>query len=193
MTTDVVTKERTLAEIVDLDTGSARVLERFGLDYCCGGRRPLGDACDEAGIDADEVVAALTDAAPQGTPEWTTMTVAQLVDHIESTHHAYLHAELPRLQALAEKVEGVHGGRHPELARVTDLTIALRKDLEPHLAKEENILFPMIRQLTTATEAPEFHCGSIAGPIRMMMFEHDGTGEILAHLQEATEIGRAHV
>ncbi len=187
MTTDLVTQERTLAEIVDLDAGSARVLERFGLDYCCGGRRPLGQACATAGIDADEVLAALATLEHRGAPAWVAMGPAELVDHIESTHHAYLHAELPRLQALAEKVEGVHGGRHPELARVTGLTLALRQDLEPHLAKEEAVLFPMIRQLASSAAAPTFHCGSIANPIQVMLAEHDRTGELLDELREATD------
>jgi regulator of cell morphogenesis and NO signaling len=187
MSADLATTERTLAEIVDLDAGSARVLERFGLDYCCGGHRSLDTACTEAGVDAGEVVAALATTEPQGPPAWATMGPGELVDHLESTHHARLHDELPRLQALAEKVEGVHGGRHPGLARVTELTVALRQDLEPHLAKEEAILFPMIRQLASATDAPAFHCGSIANPIRVMVAEHERTGELLEELRGATD------
>jgi regulator of cell morphogenesis and NO signaling len=187
MTTARATKEHTLAEIVDLDAGSARVLERFGLDYCCGGGRTLAEACARTeGVDADEVLDALTATAPQGAPAWAAMGPAELVDHIESTHHAYLHAELPRLVALAEKVEGVHGGRHPELARVAELTEALRLDLEPHLAKEEAVLFPMIRQLAAGDAASGLHCGGIANPIRVMLAEHDRTGELLSELDQAT-------
>ena len=92
------------------------------------------------------------------------MSPDALVDHLEATHHAYLHAELPRLSALADKVAGVHGARHPGARRVQRTYEAIRADLEPHLAKEEQVLFPMIRELVAATAAPEFHCGSRAEP-----------------------------
>ena len=92
------------------------------------------------------------------------MAPAALVDHIEATHHAYLHAELERLDSLAEKVEGVHADRHPELVEVRSALSALRADLEPHLAKEEQVLFPMIRALAVASVAPSLHCGSEYAP-----------------------------
>ena len=178
---------RSLAEIVDLDASAARVLERFGLDYCCGGRATLADACAEAGCDVAAVADALRDAPDEGVPGWASLAPAAMVDHLVATHHAYLHAELPRLQALAEKVESVHGRRHPELVRVTELVVALRDDLEPHLAKEELVLFPMIRELSTNAAAPSSHCGGIANPIRVMLAEHERTGELLEALHAATD------
>jgi regulator of cell morphogenesis and NO signaling len=111
---------------------------------------------------------------------------AQLVDHLEATHHRYLHGELPRLAALARKVEGVHGDRHPELRRVASTFTELHADLEPHLMKEERVLFPMIRELAGATTAPSFHCGSVDNPIRMMLLEHDRAGELLLELRDLT-------
>ncbi|MGH2393468.1 MAG: hemerythrin domain-containing protein, partial [Candidatus Limnocylindria bacterium] len=72
------------------------------------------------------------------------MGVVELVDHIEATHHRYLWDELPRLSALVEKVAGVHGGHHPELAEVVRIFAALRADLEPHLTKEERVLFATV-------------------------------------------------
>src|SRR5690606_4738276 len=87
--------------------------------------------------------------------------------------------------ALAEKVAGVHGGRHPELAQVRDLVAELKADLEPHLNKEERILFPAIRQLVDGTVPGGFPFGSIANPVSVMMREHDRAGEILTQLRRA--------
>ena len=176
-----MTPSPTLAAIVDANPASVRILERHQLDYCCGGRRTLEQACAERDLDPAAVLAELGALQPAAAADWTTMEPAQLVDHIESTHHRYLHQELPRLAALTDKVVGVHGTRHPELHRVKVTFTALRDDLEPHLMKEERVLFPMIRELADATTAPTFHCGSVANPIRMMLLEHDRAGELLAN------------
>ena len=182
-----MTTSPTLASIVDARPGTARVLERHQLDYCCGGRRTLEQACAEQGIDLPTVLDELDDAAVGEPGEWTAMTVAELVDHLEATHHRYLHEELPRLDALVRKVVHAHGDRHPELQRVASTFAALRADLEPHLAKEEQVLFPMIRELAGADAAPTFHCGSISNPIRMMLLEHDRAGDLLAELRDLTD------
>ena len=176
----------TLAEIVTAQPAAARILERHQLDYCCGGTQRLRTACDAAGVDPDNVLAELATLTPQAEPDWATMAPTLLVDHLEATHHAYLHTEFPRLSALAEKVVGVHGSRHPELANVRAAYEELRADLEPHLTKEERVLFPMIRDLARSTFAPDFPCGSLQNPIRVMLTEHDRAGEVLARLRALT-------
>ncbi len=179
-----------LGAIVTDHPDLARHLERLGLDYCCGGRRSLAEACDERGLDPGAVAGELNQAAGPARPEaWASMGPAELVDHLESTHHAYLHAELPRIEALLEKVEGVHGGRHPELAFVKVTFDELAMELAPHLAKEERVLFPMVRELAAAPAdgaAPSFHCGSLANPIRVMLVDHDRAGELLERLRSLT-------
>jgi regulator of cell morphogenesis and NO signaling len=182
-----MTTQVTLADLVTRHPGSARVLERHRLDYCCGGRRSLADACAEAGLDPAAVLAELDQAPPSPAPDWASMGPAELVDHLEATHHRYLWEELPRLEALAAKVQAAHGPRHPELASVAATFAALRADLEPHLTKEERILFPMIRELCASDTSPSFHCGSLANPIRVMLAEHDRAGELLAELRTLTD------
>lgn len=177
----------TLSELVTANPALASHLDRLGLDYCCGGQRRLGDAAAAAGLDLDEVldVISVVEGAPD--PEgWNEMSPAALVDHLEATHHAYLHQELPRVSALADKVAGVHSERHPELVEVLSLVTELRADLGPHLLKEERVLFPMIRDLARSTTTPSFHCGSLANPIRVMEAEHDSAGDLLARLRAAT-------
>jgi regulator of cell morphogenesis and NO signaling len=185
--------QTTLAEIVNLHPPLARELEGRDLDYCCGGAATLSDACTAKDLDVatviDELLGAATD---EPSDAWLTMSITELVDHLESTHHDYLWNELPRLAALTDKVVSVHSGRHPELAQISTCFKAIRSDLEPHLTKEERVLFPMIRELDSAaaaegsTVAPSFRCGSIQNPISVMLTEHDAVGELLRRLSELT-------
>lgn len=91
---------------------------------------------------------------------------------------------MPLLDALADKVLSVHGERHPELAEVRSLVRELRADLEPHLAKEERVLFPAIHELAGGRH--NFPVARISEPIRMMLREHDRAGELLASLRATT-------
>ena len=142
----------------------ARQLEARDLDYCCGGATTLEDACATNGLDVATVLDELAGAATDEPGEtWATMGLVELVDHLEATHHAYLWSELPRLGALMDKVVGVHGERHPELADIGECFATIRADLEPHLTKEERVLFPMVRELATA-ESPPRSRGSIQEP-----------------------------
>lgn len=166
----------------------ARVLEKFGLDYCCGGAQTLQDACQKAGLNLAEVEEALRTAdaqVPVLTPDedLRTWTVGQLIDHLLGTHHTYLKSEMPRLMALSHKVSSVHGGRHPELVELNRIVQELMNDLFQHLQKEEQILFPMCRELERQAGPLDFHCGSVANPIRVMRFEHDSAGQSLHELR----------
>lgn len=174
----------TLGGLVAANPAAARLFDRIGLDYCCHGERSLADACAPLGLDPASVRAEL-DALPEGGDRgWTELEPAALAEHIVATHHRYLWEELPLLEALAEKVHGVHGERHPELADARSLVAALRADLEPHLAKEEGILFPAIHALAGGQRA--FPFGSVGNPIRVMIAEHDQAGALLASLRAVT-------
>jgi len=190
MTMSTLDTNRTLGDLVTENPARAAVLEALGLDYCCGGGRPLHRACAEAGLDV--ATAARLLAAPPVTaaiaadaePDPRALSLAALVDHIEATHHAWLKAELPRLRRLAAKVRSAHGGRHAELHEVTDILEGLAGELELHLGKEEGILFPAIRAMDAAAGAIDMHCGSIVNPIRVMEHEHDEAGHALSRLRE---------
>lgn len=177
----------TLGDLVTAHPHLAREFELLELDYCCGGQRTLADACVARGLDAqttaDELAHAVID---ESAPDWAAMGLTDLVDHLESTHHRYLWDELPRLSALVAKIVSVHGDRHPELAQVEACFEEIRHDLEPHLVKEERVLFPMIRELDSATEPVSFHCGTLRNPISMMLHEHDTVGDLLARLRQLT-------
>jgi regulator of cell morphogenesis and NO signaling len=188
----MINVDMTLGEVVTAHPQLARELERQGLDYCCGGQRTIADASRAVGIDPSTVVANLSSVStPSDAQPWATMTIVELVDHIETTHHRYLWDELPRLTALLAKVVGVHGGRHPELMDAADALAAIRADLEPHLTKEERVLFPAIRELADAAARsegpPAFRFGSVANPISAMMLEHDRAGDLLTKLRTVTD------
>lgn len=179
--------QQTLADMVLRQPELAAPMEKFGLDYCCGGNIALVDAVSEAGLDLQEVLDSFSATEKrQGDQDWNTLTLKELADHIESTHHAYLHEELPRLCALAEKVEMAHGRNHPELLKLAQVVRAIRADFEPHLMKEEKVLFPLIRQLSDASLMPDVPFGDFSQPIKMMCAEHESTGEFLKEIREIT-------
>ena len=174
----------TLGEIVTLRPSLAADLERRGLDYCCHGGRTLAEAAQQAGLDA-RIVADELSAAHVGEPaaEWASLGPVELIDHIETVHHRYLWAELPRITALVDKILTVHGDRHPELAEVQRLYAELRADLEPHLAREEQELFPMIRRLAGG---PRSDTRALTAQIDALAVEHETVGDLLDALRRAT-------
>jgi regulator of cell morphogenesis and NO signaling len=176
---------RTLGDLVAEQPANARVLDRMGLDYCCHGADSLDHACASAGIDPDDVIAALAAAEPAADGhECAALSTEELITHLLERHHAYLHDALPRLQQLAGKVRDVHAGHRPELERVDMLVHEIAADLEPHMLKEERVLFPSIMQLAQGPAA--FPFGSIRNPIAVMSVEHEHVGQLLADLRAET-------
>jgi regulator of cell morphogenesis and NO signaling len=185
-----VTQEATVGQLVVERPGRARVFEKLGIDDCCGGKRPLAAACSARGLDAQTVVRlleAMEDVPDVSQADWSQRTMSDLADHIEQTHHAYLKEELPRLHGLLEKIAAKHGPSRPTLVDLLEVFTAFRDELESHMAKEERILFPMVRQLETSRGAPAFHCGSIRNPIAVMVAEHDNAGAALERMRKLSD------
>jgi regulator of cell morphogenesis and NO signaling len=183
--------QRTVGELVAQRPARAIVFEKYGIDYCCGGGKPLAQACQERGVDFEAVTKELrnSDAAPQPPQrDWTKASLTELADHIVSTHHAFLREQLPRLDQLTAKVASVHGEHRPELRTLREVFVGFRQELESHMYKEEQILFPMCRTLeqSDSSAPPAFHCGSIANPIRVMIMEHDHAGDALGQMRTLT-------
>lgn len=179
----------TVGELVVQRPSRARVFERFGIDYCCGGKFPLAEVCRKKGIDAQQVLAAL-DQEDTGSPaidhDWSAASMTELSAHIEATHHAYLKREMPRLEYLTGRVADRHGDQRPELRQVQQIFSAFKAEMDAHMMKEEQVLFPMCRELDSAQSAPTFHCGSVRNPVAMMIAEHDNAGEDLRQMRELT-------
>ena len=187
----MTTAETTVREIALHNPAAIRVFEKFGIDYCCGGRKPLAQACEERALEPAAVLAAIeataTPAEASG-PDWHAASLGELCRHIVETHHAYVRAEIPRLQFFAEKVLSRHGNTHPELARIRELTDAISDDMTQHMGKEEVVLFPYIIKLErniATCGPPSLGCfGTVKNPVRMMMAEHDAAGAIMAEIRE---------
>jgi len=185
-----VDETSTVGEWVTGHPASARVFEDLQIDYCCGGGNTLTQACTERGLEVEELVSQLADSiakAPDAPLRyWSEASASELCHHIEQTHHAYLRRELPRLTQLVAKVASAHSENHPELRELQSVFAALRTELEPHMAKEEQILFPAIRLLEQSASSPRFPFGTVANPIGMMKHEHDNAGAALKRIRELT-------
>jgi regulator of cell morphogenesis and NO signaling len=183
--------QKTVGQLVAERPGRARVFEEFDIDYCCGGKRTLGEACVRRGVDPKLVVQRLeaVDAGPDE-PErnWDDASISELCDHIVETHHEFLRRELPRLSYLIQKIARVHGERHPELLELLATYQPFARDLGRHMDKEEQVLFPFMKRLAREEIAPS---PAILGPMRMMEAEHDEAGIALADMRRITNGFRA--
>jgi len=191
-----ISPEQTVRELVVNYPALRPQLEKLGIDYCCGGLRPLSDAVQAAGLEWSAAGNALKQAwssAQTETPlvDWNTESLTALADHILEKHHAFTKEQLLRLNELLQKVQRAHAEQHGELlSQLRRLFAGLDADLSEHLLKEERILFPAINGIdafVSGTGArPVVHCGTIENPIRQMMTEHDDAGEILVKIRKLT-------
>ncbi len=184
---------RTVREIALESPATTRVFESYKIDYCCGGRKNFIDACELAGADPASVqkdLETVLAAKSVDDSQHVEMTLTDSINHIVDTHHRFTYDELDRLQPLMEKVNSVHGDVHPELAKMSELLEAIRSDLLPHMYKEEQVLFPYIKDLEYAMlrgnmpRLPPF--GTVQHPIRMMMTEHETVGELLSEMRSVS-------
>jgi regulator of cell morphogenesis and NO signaling len=188
---------KTVRELALEVPGATRVFEKLKIDYCCGGGRNIAEACASVGVRLDELSRLLEEAGAAGDDarDLSTGPLSDLIRHILDTHHVYTREESARIQSLLDKVCSKHGGNHPELEEVRALFLKLDADLQPHLLKEEQILFPYILRLEAARGAggmpPFAPFGTVNNPVRMMMFEHDTAGDLLREIRAAASDFRA--
>lgn len=189
-----LTTNQTISEIAAQSLGAVRVFEKHGIDYCCGGKRPVAEACEELGLDAGAVTAELEQALagrPADERDWNQVPLRELINHIIGKHHEYLKLELPRLNQRLQKVMRVYGEQdQATLGALPALFNGLSDELSMHMHKEEAILFPYIDRLESAKRTgemtPPSPFGSIANPIAMMEHEHDNAGAALKGMRETT-------
>ena len=182
-----ITETTTVAEVASTLPSSVRVFQRYGIDFCCGGKAALSAACQAQGVSYTELVGAIEASAEQPAADardWNREPLHAIADHIVAAYHDPLREELPRLEAMAAKVHRVHGSKAPFLARLDTIVSALAADLQLHMRKEEAVLFPAIRAVEAAggrTTIP------VSAPITVMEAEHDRAGTLLAELRTITD------
>jgi regulator of cell morphogenesis and NO signaling len=185
---------KTVAEIAAGSLGAVRVFERYGIDYCCGGKRPLADVCQSKGLEAASVEKDLLEAMSADdhqARDWNAAPLAELIPHIVNRHHEYLRREFPAIGARLEKVYRVYNERYGEaLPGLPEAFTGLREELEQHLDKEEAVLFPAIlayeKAANSGASLPVSPFGSVANPIKMMEQEHESAGAALVRIREIT-------
>ncbi len=181
----------TISEIVADDIRTATVFKKHGLDFCCGGNKTLKDACDENNIGIDDLLESLQNAklSSESSIDFQKMELDKLLDHIVDRHHKYIYDVGPHTLQFIKKVANVHGENHPETKEVAMIFMNLMSELHHHMMKEEQILFPYIRNLIKMfngeVDTQNFR-EFIGNPVRMMLLEHDQAGDMLKKINELT-------
>lgn len=177
--------------IVNEFSAAARIFEKSGIDYCCGGEKSLQDACKDAHLTVKELqrlieTARIADGSEDQLAHWSQVPLPDVIDHIVKKHHAYCRQEQERLGTLLAKVVEVHGDRRPELKRIQSLFNPMTQELAQHLVKEEKTLFPIILEMGRASlqkaPMPRLAFGTIQYPVSMMILEHDECGRVLKEI-----------
>lgn len=187
--------DETLGQIAAKDLRKAQVFKKYGLDFCCGGKKTVKEACAEKGLDVTKIEQELQQAdknsvtRPLPYDDWS---LDFLADYIVNTHHSYVKKALPDLRTYAAKVARVHGNRHPELIAIQQLVEEVNAELTTHLLKEEKVLFPYIKEMVTSANngqpaAHKAHFGTVQNPISMMEMEHEMAGQALQEIRTRSD------
>ena len=187
-----LTMEKKVRDLALEQPGAARVFESFGIDYCCGGKQSLEQACHAASVPVNKVIDALEVAQHSGNAttsrtNWRAVPLADVITQIKNRHHQYTRQEIVRLGPLFDKVCSVHGKNHPELLQLRETFHGLAQELTTHLMKEEMVLFPYIERMEESVLQrepilpPPF--GTVQNPVSMMEHEHDSAGNALRALR----------
>lgn len=189
----VVDDTRTVGKMVAEDYRKAEVFKRHGIDFCCGGNISLEEACTTKNADLSKVQEELTEIDDRQAPpeeDFESWELDMLVDHIVGVHHVYVKKANPTIREFVNRVKLVHGDYKPNVSEISNRFDALAEELDMHMQKEENILFPYIKQMVqakkngTPIQAP---FGTVQNPINMMLAEHDSAGNELEIIQKLTE------
>ncbi|MEO5819716.1 MAG: iron-sulfur cluster repair di-iron protein [Vicinamibacteraceae bacterium] len=185
-----ITTSTLVADIATTSPATIKVFQRHRIDFCCGGKIPLGEVCAAHDLAAPLLIGELEAATNATEPaiDWTQASLTSLVSHIQSRYHRPLEVEVPRLRAMVDKVVSRHGARLPRLALLQATFAGLQDELLAHMKKEDVVLFPAIVALE-AGAAPDRTAGWrwIEQPIAVMEAEHASAGAALARIAELTD------
>ncbi len=186
--------DKTIGEIVAEDYRTAKVFDKYGIDFCCGGQLALAAACSEQGVDPEmlsrELEAAKREPAErrENYAEWE---LSFLADYIVNTHHAYIKKETGQIAAYAQKIAEVHGPRHPELGQIAGIFDKVADDLTAHLREEEENLFPAVKRLEAAAKSGAAPAPgdveTIRGCLQKLNQEHEEVGEAVHTIRRLSQ------
>lgn len=180
----------TIGQIAAKDLRKAEVFKKYGIDFCCGGKKTVREICAEKGIDAtkveQELQAPIQSVTTNTTMNFNEWNVDFLADYIVNTHHNYVRKYLPEIYGYMNKVAKVHGDRHPELLNIQNLVELVNKDLSEHIVEEEKDVFPLVKKIVQAKNANSVYPekGSFAAKVVDMEKEHETVGNALDEIRE---------
>lgn len=180
-------KDKTIGEIVAIDFRTSSVFKDAGIDFCCGGKKSIDEICSEKGIDKNELIEKLEkiESSPNtSTHNFIDWDPGFLSDYIVNTHHKYVAKALPELVIYTAKISSVHGERHPELAEVADLFSQINRELLQHMKKEEELLFPSIKEAINSGSGKAK--AIIISEIARLSGEHESAGAAMDRINDIT-------
>ncbi|MGV9004499.1 iron-sulfur cluster repair di-iron protein [Flavobacterium sp.] len=188
-----VLEQSTIGEFVAKDFRTAAVFSKYGIDFCCKGNRTIEEACEKKNLDFAQIekeVTQLLETKSEGAIDFKSWPTDLLIDYIEKTHHRFVEEKSPVLLPFLDKLCKVHGHNHPELFEINELFIGCANELAQHMKKEENVLFPFIKQMENALRTGQAieqpHFGTVENPIAMMKHEHENEGDRFVKIAEIT-------
>jgi regulator of cell morphogenesis and NO signaling len=188
----LVQKENTIGEIVARNFHTAKIFEDFGLDFCCGGKKTIQDACREKGINPDAIVNNLSNAESVNgsSAHFDKWELDFLIDYIVTNHHSYVANEITTIEHHLQKVASKHGEKHPEIYMIDSLFNDLKEELIVHMQKEEKMLFPYVKKMVIAKnnslEFPFPPFGTVTSPVSVMEHEHEIAGRLMREINTAS-------
>jgi len=188
MNTDTISSTTPIGDIVSNDFRTASVFKSNNIDFCCGGKKSLAEACLERGVNQDKVEFELKELAaipPNAGQDYRSWNPDFLCDYIVNTHHRYVFKTLPDLVLYTRKIADVHGVHHPELVEVAKLFAQINKELLQHLKNEEEVLFPAIKSVLSNNN--EESKNTIISEIARMSGEHEFAGSAMDAINTLTK------
>lgn len=185
-------KEISVGELAAQDYRKVEVFKKYGIDFCCGGKKSLSKVCLEKGISQEQLERELHQAeisTKLPSQDFNTWDIGFLADYIVQTHHKYVAQAMAPIFEYTQKVARVHGHQHPEVVEAASLFVKVMDEINPHMMKEENILFPFIKKLAEANktgQSIQSPFGTIRNPVNMMEHEHDAVGELMQKIRTVT-------
>lgn len=184
--------EKTVADYVTENIKTAHVFKKHGIDFCCGGNVSIEAACRKRNVDQAALEKELeeVEAVKDIIEHYDKWELDFLMIYIENVHHTYVRENVSLISQYATKVAKVHGNNYSEVVEVNDLFHQVANELLSHMKKEEQVLFPFIKQLTAsqkegiAYNKPSF--GTVNNPIHMMEHEHESAGDVFKEIARLT-------
>lgn len=169
-------EQLTVGEIVTNDFRTSIIFKNAGIDFCCGGKQTLEEACSQKGVDQGKILLEIEELKkqPSTSQNFSEWEPGFLSDYIVNTHHKFVMKHLPELVFYTNKIASVHGDNHPELVEVAKIFKEIDTELRQHLQNEEEVLFPAIKEvMSNNSEAAK---KTISSEIKRMLGEHDFAG-----------------